>query len=268
MNKKGFSSGELAAMSPQEFRSLIRRGEWTEPTIMACRGFQQANLAVVPKDYAFEFFLFCQRNPRPCPVIDVTEPGDPHPKLVAPEADLRTDLPKYRVFQDGKVIAEPTDVREYWRDDLVGFVIGCSVSFDWALRDAKIRFRFPGAYTTNIQCVPAGRLHGPMCVSARLMKSSYDAVRVVQISSRHLLSHGPPVHIGDPSLIGIKDLCHPDMFTTGPIAPQEPGEIAMFWGCGITPQTVALESNIPFMITHGGGHMFVTDKLSEELAIL
>ena len=268
MKKEGFSDEELANLNPREFRDIIRRGEWTEPTVTACRGFQQANLAVVPKDYAFEFFLFCHRNPRPCPVIDVTEPGDPHPKLVAPEADLRTDLPRYRVFQDGKVIAEPTDVKDYWRDDLVGFVIGCSASFDWALRGANIRFRFPGAYTSNIQCVPAGRFHGPMVVSARLMKSSYDAIRVVQISSRHLLSHGPPVHIGDPSLIGIKDLCHPDMFATDATAPQELDEIVMYWGCGIIPQTVALESNIPFMIAHYGGHMFVTDKLSEQLAVL
>ncbi len=255
-------------MSPKEFRSLTRRGEWTEGTGIVCRGYLQANLAVVPKDYAFEFFLFCHRNPRPCPVIDVTEPGDPHPKLVAPEADLRTDLPRYRVFQDGKVIAEPTDVKNYWRDDLVAFVIGCSYGFDWALRDTKIRFRFTGAYTTNIQCVPAGRFHGPMLVSCRLMKSSYDAVRAAQISSRHLLSHGPPVHIGDPSLIGIKALCYPDIFAPAPVPPQEPGEIAMYWGTGITPQTVALESNIPFMITHYPGHMLVTDRIAEELAVL
>jgi uncharacterized protein YcsI (UPF0317 family) len=276
MNSQGFSESELAAMSPAEFRSLVRRGEWTTPTtrykgkdITPCRGYAEANLAIVPKDYAFEFLLFCHRNPQPCALLDVTEPGDPHPKLVAPEADLRTDLPKYRVFQDGTLIDEPTDISSYWRDNLVAFVIGCSLSFDWALLAANIQFRLIGAYTTSIQCVPAGRFHGSMVVTIRLFKTSYDAVRAVQVSSRHLAVHGPPVHIGTLAAIGIRDIYHPDMFSLSePIAPQQPGEVAMFWGCGITPQTVALESKVPFMITHCPGHMFVTDKLSEELAVL
>ena len=268
MNKKGFGSEELLAMSPKDFRSLARGAEWTEGTGIVCRGYLQANLVAVPKDYAFEFLLFCQRNPRPCPLLDVTEPGDPHPRLMALEADLRTDLPRYRVFQQGKLIAEPTDIGGYWRDDLVAFLLGCSYGFDWALRAANVSYRFLGAYTTNIQCVPAGRFHGVMLVSCRLMKGGYDAARAAQISSRHLLSHGPPVHIGDPSLIGIRDLRHPDIFAPAPVAPQEPDEIALYWGTGITPQTVALESNIAFMITHCPGHMFVTDRLSEEMAIL
>lgn len=269
MNKKDYSNDELALMSPKDFRNLIRRGEWTDITIKGCRGYQQANLAIVPKEYAYDFLLFCNRNSLACPVLDVTDPGDPNPKLIAPGADVRTDAPKYCVFQDGKPIAEPNDIRDYWRDDLVTFVMGCSGSFDWALRAANVSFRFIGAYVTNIQCVPAGPFHGPMVVTCRFVKGSHNAVRATQISSRHLLSHGPPIHIGDPSVIGIKDLYHPDMDVgAGDIAPKEPDEIPLYWACGLTPQTIALESKTPFMITHYSAHMFVTDKLIEELAIL
>lgn len=270
MNKESISSEVLLAMKPREFRDLVRRGEWTEGTEgEICRNYVQANLVAIPKEYAFEFLLFCHRNPQPCPVIDVTDPGDPHPKLMAPEADLRTDIPQYRVFKGGKVIAEPTDVKDYWRDDLVAFLLGCSYSFDWALIAASVQYRFLGAYSTNIQCIPAGRFHGSMLVSCRSMKRGYDAVRAIQISSRHLPSHGPPVHIGDHALIGIKDIRHPDIFAPlGVVTPPEPDEVAMYWGTGITPQTVAMESKIPFMITHYPSHMFITDRLSEETAIL
>jgi len=187
---------------------------------------------------------------------------------MAPNADLRTDLPKYRVYQDGKIVAEPTDIIKYWRDDLVAFLIGCSASFDWSLQAANVKFRLTGAYSTNIQCVPAGRFHGPMVVSCRFVKNGHDAVRAIQISSRLLKVHGPPVHIGDPDKIGIKDIYQPDIFSVGPIKPQQEDEILMSWGCGITPQTVAIESKVPFMITHCPGHMFVTDWLTEELASL
>ena len=264
-----YGKEELAAMSHAEFRSIVRRGEWRERSRGACRGYTVANLAIVPEDYAFEFLLFCNRNPRPCPVIDVTEPGNPHPKLMAPDADLRTDLPKYRVFKDGQLTDEPIDITNYWRDDLIAFLLGCSHSFDWALRAANIHYRKIGAYTTTIPCLPAGRFHGPMQVSCRLVKS-YDASRAVQISSRYRFAHGAPVHIGDPAIIGIKDLYKPDMQTVKDvkesITPQEPDEVAMFWGDGATPRNVAVESKIPFMITHGkGGYMFITDRLIEEL---
>jgi len=261
-----YSKDELAAMSPAEFRSIVRRREWTGVNTKVCRGYAQANLAVVPKDYAFEFLLFCNRNPLPCPVMDVTEPGDPHPKLMALEADLRTDLPKYCVFRNGELIDEPYDILKYWRDDLVAFLIGCSMSLEWSLQAANVQFRWIGTYTTNIQCLPAERFHGPIVATCRLVKNGHDAVRAVQISSRLLAGHGPPIHIGDPLIIGIKDLYQPDIFVTGAVAPQEPNEIAMFWGCGITPQVVALESKIPFMITHCPGYMFITDRLVEELA--
>jgi uncharacterized protein YcsI (UPF0317 family) len=260
-----------AEASPKEYRSAVRQEEWTDMSVHACHGYVQANLAIVPKDYAFEFLLFSNRNPRPFPVLDVTEPGDPHPKLVAPEADLRTDLPKYRVFQDGTLIDEPTDISSYWRDNLVAFVIGCSLSFDWALLAANLHYRMFGDYTTNIQCVAAGRFYGPMVVSSRAFRTARDAVRAIQISSRHLGVHGPPVHIGDPAIIGIKDLNEADVWIPPgpwPLTPLQPNETIAFWSTGAGLPVIAKACKVPFMITHCPGHMFVTDKLSEELAVL
>lgn len=268
MTTNNYTANELSSMIAKEFRAIVRKGEWTGPTPEVCRGYAQANLAVVPKDHAFDFLLFCNRNPRPCPVIDVTDPGSPHPLFAAPEADLRTDLPRYSVYNNGQLVAEPTDISEYWQNDLVAFLLGCSGSFDWSLQAANIRYRLIGAYTTSIQCIPAGPFHGPMAVTCRLIKGTRDVVRTIQISSRHLTMHGPPIHIGDPATIGIKNLYEPEVFFSKDIAPQEPDEIAMFWGCGITPQVVAQEARLPLMITHYPAHMFITDWLSEELAVI
>lgn len=265
-----YSEEQLLAMSPKQFRDMIRKGEWTKPTIEACRGYAQANLVAVPLEYAFEFLLFCNRNPRTCPVLDVTEMGDPHPRLMAPDADLRTDLPKYRVFKDGEIIDEPIDVVGYWRDDLVAFLLGCSCGFKWAIRAANIPFRRYGAYRTTVPCVPAGRFHGSMMVSVRAFYNTHDAVRATQVTSRHPLMHGAPIHIGDPTEIGIDSLVKEDSFVpTRPVAePPKPGEIVLYWGCGVTPQAVAIESKVAFMITHSPTHMFVTDQLVEEIAII
>lgn len=267
--KMELSEDKLLALTPIGFRHMVRRGELVAMgTTGACRGYAQANVAIVPKDYAYEFHLFCTRNPRPCPIIDVTEIGDPHPKLVAPEADLRTDLTKYKVFQNGELVAEPTDISDYWRDDLVGFIIGCSNSFVWLLEAANIEFRYVGTFITNIQCVPAGRFRGPMVVSCRYFKSAHDAVRAIQITSRCLAVHGPPVHIGDPAVIGIKDICHPDFGARTSVVPPQPGEIALYWGCGITPEMTAKEAKLPLMITQGDKDILVTDWLAEELTNL
>jgi len=262
------NKSDVAKMLPKDFRQMVRKGEWTEKTADVCPGYVQANLAVVPKDVAFEFFLFCFRNWQACSLVDITEPGDPHPKLVAPEADLRTDLPKYRVFRDGELVDEPTDVRKYWRDDLVGFLIGCSWGFEGALRAANVQFRTLGDFTTNIPLVPAGPFQGPMACSMRLFKSSYDAVRAVQISSRYVPEHGAPVFMGEPEDIGIKDIYHADLYPHDDVHPRQPSEIAMFWGCGITPQLTALNAKLPIMISHKGGHMLVTDKLAAEMTVL
>ncbi|MBI2854094.1 MAG: DUF1445 domain-containing protein [Chloroflexi bacterium] len=255
-------------MKPADFRSKVRQGQWSGPNALkVCQGYALANLAIVPEKYAFEFMLFCKRNPRPCPVLDVTDPGDPHPRSVAPEADLKTDIPKYRVFRDGKLIDEPVNISAYWRDDLVAFLLGCSISFDWALEAANIKYRLLGDYFTDIPCVPAGHFRGRMAVSGRAFASAQAAIRAVQISSRYPAFHGPPVHIGDEKAIGIKDLDKPDAYAPPwPVEPKKPEEVTMFWGCGITPQAVALEAKLPLMITHWPGHMFVTDMMVEELA--
>jgi uncharacterized protein YcsI (UPF0317 family) len=187
---------------------------------------------------------------------------------MAPEADLRTDLPRYQVYKDGQIIDKPTDITKYWQDGFVAFLIGCSGSIDWALQAAAINYRITGVYVTNIQCVPAGRFHGPMTVTGRIIKGSRDAVRTIQISSRHPLMHGTPIHIGNPAIIGIKDVCKPMLSRPEPIAPLEPDEIPMFWGCGVTAQMVALESKPPIMITHCPAHMLVIDRRIDELAIL
>jgi uncharacterized protein YcsI (UPF0317 family) len=272
MDKNELSKEKLLSMSPAEFRNIVRVGEWTTDVVSnrVCRGYVNANLAIVPQDVAFEFLLFCSRNPGPCPVIDVTEPGNPHPsEAIAKGADLRTDLPKYRVFKSGELIDEPTDIIKYWREDLVAFLLGCSLSFEWVLEAANIHFRLMGDFITKIPCVPAGRFHGPMVVSCRVFEKSYLAMRAIQVSSRFPSMHGAPIHIGAPNTIGIRDLGKPEIWAPDPAEPlPKPNEIIMFWAAGPTPQLVALQAKIPFMITHKAGHMFITDQLAQEQAVV
>jgi len=260
----------LKNMKPSEFRKLVREGKWTDVTRDVCQGYAQANLVILPKEYAFDFLLFCQRNPRPCPVIEATEIGVPSFSQVASEADVRTDVPLYRVIKNGEIIDEPTDIKKYWIEgEFVSFLLGCSNSFILALKNSNISWRSYGAYRSNIPCKPAGRLHGHMAVTVNAFSKTKDAVRAIQITSRHLLTHGAPIFIGNPSEIGIDNLGQPDSFHPyrPKIDPPKKDELLMFWGCGVTPQIVALESKIPFMITHSPNHMFVTDKLAEELAV-
>ena len=265
------SKAELAAMNPKDFRNLVRKGEWTASTEGVCVGYAEANLVIVPKDVALDFLTFCHRNPRPFPLLDVTEPGDPEPKLVAPGADLRTDLPRYRVWENGECIDEPTDIIKYWRDDLVGFLIGCSLAVDPFLKAANIQYRFPGDYLTNLQCHPVGPFKGPMICSCRIYKNSYEAIKSVLVTARYPLAHGTPVHIGDPALIGVTDITKSDERATGADTSKEalqPGEIATFTPAGASGSPVARESKIPFMITHLPFYMFMTDVLLEEQAFV
>ena len=256
---------------PAEARKAFRQAQWTEDTRAICTGFTNANLVIVPKETAYDFLLFCQRNPKPCPVLEVSDPGDPIITGLANGADIRTDLPRYRVFIRGEVVDEPTDVAEYWRDDLVTFLFGCSGTFAGALEDAGIHVRLGhdgeapgnGVYVTNIETRPAGRLHGPMVVTMRSIRSDLIA-RAVQVTSRFPNHHGSPVHIGDPAEIGIEDISKPD-WGDGPVVVR-PGEVPMFWACGVTPQTVALDSGVDFMITHYPAHMFISDIPSEQQA--
>jgi uncharacterized protein YcsI (UPF0317 family) len=256
--------------TPAEFRLLVRTGDWTGPTTQVLREYAQANLVVLPRENAFDFLLFCQRNPQACPLLAVTDPGDPRPTGIAREADLRTDLPKYRVFERGGLVDEPSDISSLWRDDLVAFLFGAGIGFEHELDRAEVHYRRYGAYRTSIPCVSAGPFSGTMIVVILACPSSADAVRAVQISSRYPAFHGAPLHVGDPGSIGVNDLGKPDSFfpERAPMRPPEPHEIVMSWGCGVTPQDVAIKSNIPFMITHCPGHFFVTDRRVAELSII
>lgn len=250
-----------------DVRRLARAGEWTGPTPGCAPGFVQANLVILPRALAFDFLLFCQRNPRPCPLLDVTEPGDPEPRQVAPDADLRTDVPRYRVFRDGALVAEPNDVRELWQGDSVGFLLGCSFTFENALLQAGLPVRHiemnrnVPMYRTNVACRPAGVFRGPLVVSMRPMQPA-EAIRAVQICTRFPRAHGAPIHLGDPAALGITDLNRPDF---GDPVEVRPGEIPVFWACGVTPQAAVMTARPPFCVTHSPGHMFVTDLRDVEL---
>ncbi|CCH34111.1 putative hydro-lyase [Actinosynnema sp. NPDC047251] len=232
----------------------------TGPTAGLADGYAQANLIAVPQDWAYEVLLFAQRNPKPCPVLNVTDPGSPRTAL-APDADLRRDLPRYRVWRDGELTAEPTDATAHWRDDLVAFLIGCSFTFESALARAGVPLRHVDQgrnvpmYVTDRECRPAGRLHGPMVVSMRYVPA--DLVEQArEITARMPAVHGAPVHVGDPSALGVKDLDQPDF---GDATTPHDGDVPMFWACGVTPQAAVMASAPPFAITHAPGHMFVTD---------
>jgi uncharacterized protein YcsI (UPF0317 family) len=255
------------ATEPAEARRRFRAGLIT-PTAGWAAGFTQANLIIVPEEYAYDVLLFAQRNPKPCPVLDVADAGRPRTEL-APGADLRTDLPSYRIWREGELTEEIADIRGCWRDDLVAFLIGCSFTFEQPLIDAGIEVRHITAGTnvpmfrTGRACRPAGRLHGPLVVSMRPIPADRvaDAVR---ISGRFPSVHGAPVHVGDPAGLGIADLSEPDF---GAPVEVRTGEVPVFWACGVTPQAAIMASRPPFAITHSPGHMFVTDVPNVRYAV-
>src|SRR5438552_7693511 len=255
---------------PREIRADIRSGKLTSVTAGLGEGYVQANLAVLPKEYAYDFMLFCQRNPRACPLIEVTDVGSPEPTGVAPGADLRTDVPRYRIYKDGVLADEVTDATPYWRDDLVAFLLGCSFTFEWALLEAGIKLwhvehgKNVAMWRTSTQCRPAGVFHGPMVVSMRPIAAAQLA-NAVTASARFPGAHGAPVHVSDPAAIGITDIALPDR-SDAPEAAR--GDVPVFWACGVTPQAVALASRPPFMITHSPGHMFITDVPNSVLAAI
>ncbi len=250
-------------------REACRKGEWMKPTAGLAAGFAQANLVILPQEWAFDFLLFCQRNPKPCPLLEVTEPGDWTPRIFAPNADLRTDLPRYRIWEHGKLVAEPADITDSWRDDFVSFVIGCSFTFESALLKANVPVRHieenvnVPMFRTNIACQPAGRFHGPMVVSMRPLTPA-NAIKAVQITSRYPAVHGAPMHLGNPEAIGIKNISKPDY---GDPVTIKPDEIPVFWACGVTPQSVLMAAKPPLAITHAPGCMLVTDVMDETLAV-
>jgi uncharacterized protein YcsI (UPF0317 family) len=264
------SATELDRDDPTAVRAAIRAGEWTAPTAGLAPGRVQANLVVLPQRDAYDFLRFCVANPRPCPVLEVTEAGSPEPVQAAPGADLRTDVPRYRVFRGGELSDEVDDVGALWRDDLVAFLIGCSFTFERALLAAGLPVRHVEEgvnvpmYRTNIACRPAGAFSGPMVVSMRPFAPA-QALRAVQVTSRYPTVHGAPVHLGAPEAIGIADLDHPHY---GDPVTIRRGEVPVFWACGVTPQAAAAAARPELMITHAPGHMFVTDLLDEQQSVL
>ena len=258
-----------ASTSPAKLRELIRKGEITGPTAGMSKGYTQANLAILKKEYAFDFLFFCQRNPKSCPLIDVTEPGV-FESTIAKDSDIRKDIPKYRIYKDGNFVEELTDITSYWEDDMVCFLIGCSFTFETPLLENGIPIRHieencnVPMYKTNIPTKKAGQFEGPTVVSMRPMKHS-DAIRAVQITSRYPGVHGAPIHIGDPSQIGISDIHNPDF---GDSVTIKEDEIPVFWACGVTPQAVAMQSKPSIMITHAPGYMFISDLKDSELSII
>ena len=261
---------EVAAKSPRELRSMFRLSQWRAPTAGLAPGYVQANVVILPKDQAFDFLVFCQRNPKPCPLLEVLEPGRVEPRITSPEADIRTDLPRYRIYRHGVLTGEAEDILREWRDDLVTFLLGCSFTFESALKSAGIPLRHiaegknVSMYITNRPTVRSGVFAGPMVVSMRPVPRDM-VVRAVQVTSRFPSAHGAPVHIGDPLAIGIEDLSKPDY---GDPVTIEEGEVPVFWACGVTPQAVAIESKPSLMITHSPGHMFITDLRDEDLAVI
>lgn len=254
---------------PKLFRDNVRQGKWRGSTVSVCPDYVQTNLVILPREFALDFTIFCLRNPQPCPILEILEAGDPVVHEMATDADIRVHLPKYRIFENGELAEESDQIAEYWREDLVTFLIGCSYTFEEALVRGGVPLRNylqqkdPGVYVSSIMCRSAGIFSGPMLVTMRPVPPHLIS-RTVQITSRFPSTHGAPVHIGDGSAIGIRDYTKIDF---GDVPEMEEGEIPVFWGCGVTPQMVALESKVPFMITHKPCHMFVSDMRIEEIAV-
>lgn len=256
------------ALEAQQCRAQIRTGDISGPTAGLARGAVQANLMILPKALADEFLLFCQRNPKPCPVLAVTEPGQVSVPSMGSDIDLRTDVPRYRVWRNGELTDEPTSLVDVWRDDLVSFLIGCSFSFEEALLAEGIDVRHISQgvnvpmYRTSIATQGTRVLSGPMVVSMRPFMAQ-DAIRAIQITSRFPSVHGAPIHLGDPAQIGIADINKPDY---GDAVTLHKGEIPVFWACGVTPQAIIDAVRPEFSITHAPGHMLITDLPNTQLA--
>jgi len=254
----------------RDARLAIRSGQFSGQTAGVAPGYVQGNLAILPESLASDFLRFCQLNPKPCPLLAASNPGDFRLPTLADDLDIRTDISRYRVFRRGEVVDEPTDVRRHWRNDLVTFALGCSFSFEETLIEGGIELRHMTCgvtvpmYRTSIPTTEAGPFHGPVVVSMRPMTAA-DAIRAIQITTRFPAVHGAPIHIGKPELIGISDLMKPDW---GDAVPIKDDEIPVFWACGVTPQSVVAMAKPEFCITHYPGCMLVTDRRNSEFAVM
>ncbi|MBL27131.1 MAG: hypothetical protein CMM50_06225 [Rhodospirillaceae bacterium] len=262
------TSAHDSAERGRQVRMAARAGTLSSHTAGVAPGNLQGNLVVLPNAYADDFAAYCARNPAPCPVIGRTRPGDPGLPALGRDIDIRCDLPAYRVWRDGDLVAEPHDVLDLWRADSVGFVIGCSFSFEAALLDAGIPLRHieqgvnVAMYVTDIETAPMGPFGGGMVVSMRPIRQR-DLARVEEITARAAQAHGAPVHWGDPAAIGIKDIASPDFGDAVHITAEE---VPVFWACGVTPQVALRQARIPLAITHKPGSMLVTDLPLDHVA--
>ncbi|MGA1575275.1 MAG: putative hydro-lyase [Burkholderiaceae bacterium] len=254
----------------QRARAAIRGGQHTGHTSGLADEHVQGNVVILPQAWANDFLRFCQRNPKPCPVLAVGEPGDPMLPTLGHDIDIRTDVPRYRVWQHGNLVDEPTDIQTLWQNDWVTFVLGCSFSFEQALLQAGVPLRHieqgrnVAMYRTHLPTVAAGPFAGPLVVSMRPMRAEH-AIRAVQITSRFPQVHGAPVHLGDPRLIGIADLQQPDY---GDAVTVHDDELPVFWACGVTPQAALTLAKPPICITHAPGAMLIADPLNSHIAAL
>jgi uncharacterized protein YcsI (UPF0317 family) len=264
------TGSDLTVQSAVEVRREIRAGRVTGSTASLAPRMVQGNVVIVPSAHSEEFLRFCLANPKPCPLLAMGEPGDPSLPTLGQDIDIRTDVPRYRVFRDGCLDGEVTNLTDLWRKDLVSFILGCSFSFDWALRSAGLELRHVSLgrnvpmYRTGLSVVPAGAFCSQLVVSMRPFRAA-DAIRAIQISSRFPSAHGAPVHLGTPQAIGIEDLAHPEF---GDAPEIEEDELPVFWACGVTPQLALLNANLSLAITHSPGCMLITDLLIEQLGLL
>ena len=271
-DKVRLSRKELEVMNPKDLRQLIREGKWDpDPTFMeyACTGYSHHGVCIVPRDYAYDYLVFSHRNPRAMYTADICDVGSPHPPFLAPDADVRTDCHQYRVYRDGVLVDQPSDIMKYWREDLVAFFTACSFNLEGVMRQTSIRWRHMGNFRSNLRGKPAGRFRcDNMVVFALLFPTSLDAIRAILIASRLPVTHGYPIHIGDPAEIGV-DLSKPDTWTPSseeePVSPQQPNEIAVFWGAAVSAEYAIRDAKPPLAIMHYAARTFVSDRRIEEL---
>ena len=255
---------QLAGLTTKEIRALIRAGRYKDSSSGVGVGYAQATFVSVPERLALDFMTFCQRNPQPCPILEVIEAGTTTVKHLAPGADVRTDMAKYRVIRNGRIVSEPGNVVEQYTKDYVGFLIGCSCSFDWVLRESGVPDRGLATYVTNVDCEPAGVFHSKLWISVRPVHQSQVSL-VAQVSSRFPAFHGKPVHYGDPSALGVNFKTSNGFPGAKPFE-VKPDEIAVYWACSITPTQAALDSGLDMIVSYPG-FMLMTDTLARTMAI-
>ncbi len=255
------SHAELRNIPASDVRAAIRSGLYRRHTAGLADGYLQCNVVILLEDQALDFMRFCQRNPKPCPLAGVSDTGDPYMRTLGEDIDIRSDVPLYNVYHDGELSGQVSDINGIWRDDLVAFALGCSFTFERALVADGIPLRHVtldrtvSMYRTTLETIAAGKFRGGTVVSMRPIPHD-DVERTIRISSRYPLAHGAPIHVGDPSAIGIADITKPDW---GDPTPVEPGEVPLFWSCGVTPQVAIMQAGLPLCITHAPGAMLITD---------